>query len=61
MKNILLGIITALFTHFVILPIALPGEIDLTNIDHLFMFLFIMILFTALFYKLLYNLKNKTE
>lgn len=58
MKNIVLGIIAALFTYFAIIPIALPGEIDLTNIDHLFMFLFIMILFSALLTKFLNSTFN---
>lgn len=61
MKSIVIGILSSLFTYFIILPIAFPWEISLTNIDYILGFLFVMILFTALFYKLFYNLINKTR
>ncbi|PLY08346.1 MAG: hypothetical protein C0625_01805 [Arcobacter sp.] len=61
MKSIAIGILSSLFTYFIILPITFPKEISLTNTDHILGFLFVMILFTALFYKLFYNLINKTR
>jgi len=61
MKTFIIGILAALFTYFVILPIAFPGEISLIKIDHLLGFLFVMILFTFLISKFLFNLLNKGE
>jgi hypothetical protein len=54
--------ISALFTFIFVLPLALPyNQIDLTNSEHILTILFVMILFTSLFTKLLSSIvKIKT-
>lgn len=58
-KKYLIVIVSVVFTYFVIVPMAFPGEVLLSNIDDLLKFLFVMILFTALFSKFLFYIIRK--
>jgi len=56
-QNKIIIFISALFTYIFVLPLALPyNQINLANSEHIFTILFVMILFTSLFTKLLSNI-----
>jgi len=54
--------LSALFTFIFILPLAIPyNQIDLTNSEHIFTILFVMILFTSLFTRFLAHIFSNSK